>query len=69
MLGSLVGSEMCIGYSSGIVPHSERLERFTLWPLGIESPGAMRQWGTHATAFVGEAHFDEPFLIDEAFAR
>ncbi len=54
---------------SGIVPHTERLERFTLWPLGIESPGAMRQWGTHATAFVGEAHFDEPFLIDEAFAR
>lgn len=54
---------------SGIVPHTERLERFTLWPLGIESPGAMRQWGTHATAFVGEAHFDESFLIDRAFAR
>ena len=54
---------------SGIVPHTERLERFTLWPLGIESPGAMRQWGTHATAFVGEAHFDEPFLIEKAFAR
>lgn len=54
---------------SGIVPHTERLERFTLWPLGIESPGAMRQWGTHATAFVGERHFDDPFLIEQAFAR
>ncbi len=54
---------------TGIVPHTERLERFTLWPLGIESPGAMREWGTHATAFVGEAHFDEPFLIEKAFAR
>ncbi|ABS62056.1 hypothetical protein Plav_0433 [Parvibaculum lavamentivorans DS-1] len=54
---------------TGIVPHTERLERFTLWPLGIESPGAMRQWGTHATAFVGERHFDDPFLFDKAFAR
>ncbi|MEQ8266307.1 MAG: hypothetical protein RH982_03855 [Parvibaculum sp.] len=54
---------------TGIVPHTERLERFTLWPLGIESPGAMRQWGTHATAFVGERHFDDPFLFEGAFAR
>ncbi|MEX1155182.1 hypothetical protein [Parvibaculum sp.] len=54
---------------TGIVPHTERLERFTLWPLGIESPGAMRQWGTHATAFVGERHFDDPFIFDKAFAR
>lgn len=54
---------------TGIVPYTDRLERFTLWPLGIESPGAMRQWGTHATAFVGERHFDDPFLFDRAFAR
>ncbi|MDO8839005.1 MAG: hypothetical protein Q7V31_08740 [Parvibaculum sp.] len=54
---------------TGIVPHTERLERFTLWPLGIESPGAMRQWGTHATAFVGERHFDDPWLFEGAFAR
>jgi hypothetical protein len=53
----------------GIVPGTERTERFILWPMGIASPGAMRQWGTHATAFVGERHADGPFLFDRAFQR
>ncbi|RTR06950.1 hypothetical protein [Halomonas nitroreducens] len=53
----------------GIVAGTERLERFILWPAGIRSPGAMRQWGTHATVFVGRRHFDEPFLFEGAFAR
>ncbi|MCL7940433.1 hypothetical protein M8009_08990 [Halomonas sp. ATCH28] len=53
----------------GLVPDTERLERFLLWPAGIASPGAMRQWGTHATVFVGRRHFDEPFLFEEAFER
>jgi len=39
----------------------------SLWPLGIPSAGAMRQWGHHATAFVGRRHFDEPFLIERYF--
>ena len=54
---------------NGIIRQSRRLERWTLWPMGIKSPGAMRQWGTHATAFVGKRHFDDPFLIDRAFER
>ncbi len=54
---------------NGIVRGTERAERFILWPMGISSPGAMRQWGTHATAFVGERHADNPFLFDEAFQR
>jgi hypothetical protein len=29
----------------------------------------MRQWGTHATAFVGRRHFDAPDLIEKAFER
>jgi hypothetical protein len=37
--------------------------------MGIASAGAMRQWGTHATAFVGRRQFDDPFLLEEAFAR
>ncbi|MEQ9143214.1 MAG: hypothetical protein RLO08_02545 [Parvibaculaceae bacterium] len=53
----------------GIVPGTARAERFLLWPMGIASPGAMRQWGTHATAFVGTRHADDPFLFDKAFAR
>ncbi|WFM71940.1 hypothetical protein [Halomonas sp. CKK8] len=53
----------------GLVPHTERLERFLLWPSGILSPGAMRQWGTHATVFVGRRHFDDPRLFEAAFER
>lgn len=54
---------------NGIVAGTERPERFALWISGIESPGAMRQWGRHATAFVGRRHFDDPFLIERYFAR
>lgn len=31
-----------------LVPGSQRLERFYLWPSGVYSPGAMRQFGHHA---------------------
>jgi hypothetical protein len=51
----------------GIVPHTERRERCLLWPTGVRSPGAMRQWGRHAVAFVGERHFDAPDLIERYF--
>ena len=51
----------------GLVEGSERPERFVLWPMGIRSPGAMRQMGRHATAFVGRRHFDDPFLFDRLF--
>jgi hypothetical protein len=27
----------------------------------------MRQWGRHATAFVGRRHFDDPWLLDLYF--
>ncbi|MBL8519384.1 MAG: hypothetical protein JNK75_01820, partial [Betaproteobacteria bacterium] len=53
----------------GLVDGSERGERFLFWPMGIASPGAMRQWGHHATAFVGRRHFDEPDLLERRFAR
>jgi hypothetical protein len=29
--------------------------------------GAMRQWGKHATAFVGRRHFDDPRLMEDRF--
>jgi hypothetical protein len=50
-----------------LAPGSERLERFILWPTGVVSPGAMRQWGRHAVAFVGERHFDDPDYMDKMF--
>lgn len=52
----------------GFVAGSERAERFVFWPMGIVNPGAMRQWGRHATAFVGRRHFDDPRLVDDRFA-
>ncbi len=51
----------------GIIPGTERCERFILWPMGIRSPGAMRQWGHHAVAFIGRRYFDDPYLLEELF--
>jgi hypothetical protein len=51
----------------GIVPGTERGERLWFWPMGIYSSGAMRQWGRHATAFIGRRHFDDADLIERRF--
>jgi hypothetical protein len=53
--------------ADGLVTGTERAERFLFWPMGIASAGAMRQWGHHATAFVGRRHFDDPNLLDKRF--
>lgn len=51
----------------GIVPGTDRLERYLFWPMGVPHPGAMRQAGHHATAFVGRRHFDDPDLLEKNF--
>ncbi|EED31620.1 hypothetical protein NOR53_2976 [gamma proteobacterium NOR5-3] len=51
----------------GFVPRTERGERFYLWPMGIRSPGAMRERGRQPTAFVGRRHFDDANLLDTLF--
>mgnify|MGYP003340295901 CR=1 FL=1 len=51
----------------GLVAGTERGERFFFWPMGIPSAGAMRQWGHHATAFVGRRHFDDADIIERRF--
>jgi len=51
----------------GIVPGTERGERYFFWPMGVPDPGAMRQWSRHPTAFVGRRHFDEAFLLERYF--
>lgn len=53
----------------GIVPGTQRGERYFFWPMGIKDAGAQRQWGHHATAFVGRRHFDDPDLIERRFER
>jgi hypothetical protein len=51
----------------GLVPGTERGERFLFWPMGIDNSGAMRQWGNHATAFIGRRHFDDSDLMERRF--
>ncbi len=52
---------------AGFIEGTERPERWLYWPMGIASAGQMRQWGRHATAFVGRRHFDDAFLLDLYF--
>jgi hypothetical protein len=61
------GGTRSIFRPDGIVPGSERAERYFFWPMGIAEPGAMRQWGRHATAFVGRRHFDDADLLERYF--
>jgi hypothetical protein len=51
----------------GLIKGTERAERFYFWPMGIASAGEMRQWGHHATAFVGRRHFDDADLFERRF--
>jgi hypothetical protein len=51
----------------GLVAGTTRAERWFFWPMGIPSAGTMRQWGHHATAFVGRRHFDDADLIERRF--
>lgn len=53
----------------GLIEGTERLERIFFWPMGIRSAGAMRKLGSHATAFVGRRHFDDPDLLERRFRR
>jgi hypothetical protein len=51
----------------GVIAGTERAERFLFWPMGIANAGAMRQWGRHATAFIGRRHFDDADLLERRF--
>jgi hypothetical protein len=53
----------------GFVPGTDRAEAWLFWPMGIAEAGAMRQWGHHATAFVGRRHFDDADLLERRFVR
>ena len=61
------GARRSLFRRNGLIEGTERGERLFFWPMGIASAGAMRQWGHHATAFVGMRHFDDPDLIEKAF--
>lgn len=61
------GNHRSLFGQDGIVASTERSERYLFWPMGILEPGAMRQWGHHATAFVGRRHFDDARLFEEHY--
>lgn len=61
------GGRRSVFRPDGVVPGTERGERWLFWPMGVPEPGAMRQWGRHATAFVGRRHFDDPGLLERYF--
>ncbi|MGH8709465.1 MAG: hypothetical protein ACREVD_15575, partial [Burkholderiales bacterium] len=61
------GSASVFGPEHGLIAGTGRAERFLFWPMGIASAGAMRQWGHHATAFVGRRHFDDADLLEKRF--
>ena len=62
-----VDSHRSLFQPDGIVSGTQRGERYFFWPMGIRDPGAMRQWGRHATAFVGRRHFDDPDIVERYF--
>ncbi len=66
-LPRMTGGSRSVFRPDGIIAGTERNERFLLWPMGIENAGAMRQWGRHATAFVGRRHFDDANLLERRF--
>jgi hypothetical protein len=66
-LSRMDGSRRSVFGSDGLIAGTERGERFLYWPMGIASAGAMRQWGRHATAFVGRRHFDDADLLERRF--
>ena len=66
-LPRLDGSRGSVFGPDGFIAGTERGERFLYWPMGIASAGAMRQWGRHATAFVGRRHFDDADLLERRF--
>ena len=61
------GGRRSVYRPDGIVPGTERGERYLFWPMGVPEPGAMRQWGRHATAFIGRRHFDDAGLMERYF--
>lgn len=66
-LRTMRGGAQSVFGPDGIISGTERGERFLFWPMGIANAGAMRQWGRHATAFVGRRHFDDADLFERRF--
>ncbi len=58
------GRSRSIFTPEGLLPGSERIERFLFFSLGIPSVGSMRQRGHQPVTLLGREHYDDPRLID-----
>lgn len=61
------GTHRSVFDAHGFIAGTDRAEAWLFWPMGIARAGTMRQWGRHATAFVGRRHFDDARLIEQRF--
>jgi hypothetical protein len=61
------GSPVSLFRADGLVAGTKRAERHLLWPTGVLEPGAMRERGRQAIAFLGRRHFDDADLLDALF--
>ena len=61
------GATRSVFGADGFIAGTDRAEAWLFWPMGVRRAGAMRQWGRHATAFVGRRHFDDADLFERRF--
>ena len=66
-LPTSAGASRSVFGPDGFIEGTDRAEAWLFWPMGIRRAGAMRQWGRHATAFVGRRHFDDADLLQQRF--
>ncbi|PLX78983.1 MAG: hypothetical protein C0616_12870 [Desulfuromonas sp.] len=62
------GQSISLFDSQGVLPGSERIERFFFFPMGIPSVGSMKQRGHQPITLVGRAHYDDADWLDYPFS-
>ena len=66
-LPQITGGTRSVFGPDGQIAGTDRPEAWLFWPMGVANAGSMRQWGNHATAFVGRRHFDDADLFERRF--
>ncbi len=67
LLPTATGGTRSLFDEQGLIPGSGSNDPIWLWSTGIKNPGALRQYGHHATAYIGRKHFSDPRLLEKVF--
>lgn len=51
----------------GLIAQTERPDDSWMFASGVRQPGALRQYGRHPIGYIGNSHFDDPFLLETIF--